>query len=85
MLDSKKGGFYKKILRVQRKFLEDFIVSHPQKSLIVNGVTWKYFDGLKRLYLNAEYHMFRKGLGAHSIALISLEIFNQRIREFLEN
>jgi len=44
----------------------------------------KYFDGLKRLYPNAEYHMFRKGLGAHSIALISPEVFNQRIREFLE-
>jgi len=41
-------------------------------------------DGLKRLYPNAEYHMFNKGLGAHSIALISPKIFNQRIREFLE-
>ena len=50
-----------------------------------DDVVLKYFDGLKRLYPKAEYHMFRKGLGAHSIALISPEIFNQRIREFLEN
>ncbi len=50
-----------------------------------DDVVLKYFDGLKRLYPNAEYHMFRKGLGAHSIALISPEIFNQRIREFLDN
>jgi len=49
-----------------------------------DDVVLKYFDGLKSLYPNAEYHIFRKGLGAHSIALISPEIFNQRIREFLE-
>lgn len=45
----------------------------------------KYFDGLKRLYPKAEFHVFRKGLGAHSIALISPQIFNQRIQQFLEN
>ena len=50
-----------------------------------DDVVFGYYDGLKRLYPNAEYHMFRKGLGAHSIALISPKIFNQRIREFLEN
>jgi pimeloyl-ACP methyl ester carboxylesterase len=49
-----------------------------------DDVVLKYFDGLKRLYPNAEYHMFRKGLGAHSIALLSPEVFNQRIREFLK-
>jgi len=53
-------------------------------SVAEDDVILKYFDGLKRLYPNAEYHMFNKGLGAHSIALISPKIFNQRIREFLE-
>ncbi len=50
-----------------------------------DDVIFKYFDGLKQLYPQAEYHMFGKGLGAHSIALISPEKFNQRIRKFLEN
>lgn len=50
-----------------------------------DDIVMKYFDGLKRLYPNAEYHVFEKGLGAHSLALISPQIFNQRIREFLEN
>ncbi len=50
-----------------------------------DDIVMKYFDGLKRLYPNAEYHVFRKGLGAHSLALISPQIFNQRIRQFLEN
>lgn len=50
-----------------------------------DDIVMKYFDGLKRLYPNAEYNVFRKGLGAHSLALISPQIFNQRIREFLEN
>jgi pimeloyl-ACP methyl ester carboxylesterase len=50
-----------------------------------DDVVLRYFDGLKRLYPRAEYHVFGKGLGAHSIALISPAIFNQRIREFLEN
>jgi len=49
-----------------------------------DDIVLKYFDGLKRLYPNAEHHMFRKGLGAHSIALISPAVFNRRIREFLE-
>ncbi len=44
-----------------------------------------YFDGLKQLYPNAEVHVFKKGLGAHSIALITPQVFNQRIRAFLEN
>jgi pimeloyl-ACP methyl ester carboxylesterase len=42
-----------------------------------------YFDGMKRLYPNAEHHMFDKGLGAHSIALITPAVFNQRVAEFL--
>ena len=50
-----------------------------------DDIVVKYFDGLKSLYPNAEYHVFEKGLGAHSLALISPQIFNQRIREFLEN
>jgi hypothetical protein len=29
--------------------------------------------------------VFDKGLGAHSIALISPQVFNRRIRQFLEN
>jgi pimeloyl-ACP methyl ester carboxylesterase len=49
-----------------------------------DDIVKKYFDGLKQLYPNAEYHVFRKGLGAHSLALISPQVFNQRIRQFLE-
>ncbi|MCP4608991.1 MAG: alpha/beta hydrolase [Planctomycetes bacterium] len=43
-----------------------------------------YFDGMKRLYPRAEYHMFEKGLGAHSLALITPVVFNRQIAEFLE-
>lgn len=50
-----------------------------------DDVVLKFFEGMKQLYPNAEYHLFGKGLGAHSIALISPQKFNQRIREFLEN
>ena len=50
-----------------------------------DDIVKKYFDGLKQLYPNAEYHVFRKGFGAHSLALISPQVFNQRIRRFLEN
>lgn len=49
-----------------------------------DDIVLKYFEGLKQLYPNAEYHVFRKGLGAHSLALISPQVFNQRIRQFLE-
>ena len=49
-----------------------------------DDVVLNYYDGMKRLYPNAEYHMFDKGLGAHSIALIAPAVFNQRIAGFLE-
>ena len=49
-----------------------------------DDVVLRYYDGMKRLYPNAEYHMFDKGLGAHSIALITPAVFNQRVAEFLE-
>jgi len=49
-----------------------------------DDIMMKYFNGMKKLYPDAEYHIFEKGLGAHSIALISPDIFNRRIREFLE-
>ncbi len=49
-----------------------------------DDVVLEYFDGLKRLYPRAEHHMFPRGLGAHSIALISPGVFNRRIRAFLE-
>lgn len=49
-----------------------------------DDVVLGYFEGLKRLYPDAEYHVFNEGLGAHSIALISPDVFNRRIREFLE-
>jgi len=49
-----------------------------------DDVVLKYYDGMKRLYPNAEYHMFDKGLGAHSLALITPAVFNQRIAVFLE-
>lgn len=49
-----------------------------------DDVIYPYFDGMKKLYPMAETHTFEAGLGAHSIALIFLEVFNQRIREFLK-
>ena len=49
-----------------------------------DDVVLGYFDGLRRLYPTADSHVFGEGLGAHSIALISPEIFNRRIREFLD-
>lgn len=49
-----------------------------------DDVVLKYFEGMKQRYPNAESHMFPKGLGAHSLGLITPQVFNQRIREFLE-
>jgi hypothetical protein len=50
-----------------------------------DDIVLRFFEGLKNLYPKAEYHVFREGLGAHSIGLISPKIFNRRIREFLES
>ena len=44
----------------------------------------RYFEGLKKLYPFAQTYIFGKGLGAHSNALITPKIFNNRIRLFLE-
>jgi len=49
-----------------------------------DDVVLRYFEGLKALYPDAETHMFPKGLGAHSIALITPQVFNERIRDFLQ-
>ena len=49
-----------------------------------DDIVFNYFEGLKQLYPHAECHVFKKGLGAHSLALISPAIFNQRIADFLE-
>jgi hypothetical protein len=49
-----------------------------------DDVILKYFDGLRKLYPNAEYHMFPSGLGAHSIGLITPSIYNKRISLFLK-
>jgi len=49
-----------------------------------DDVVLGYFEGLKVLYPDAETHIFPKGLGAHSIALITPQVFNERIRGFLE-
>ncbi|MBN1428337.1 MAG: alpha/beta hydrolase [Anaerolineae bacterium] len=70
------------------KFHPDDLSDWKGRMLITvaeDDIILRYFDGLKKLYPNAEYHMFSKGLGAHSLALISPKIFSQRIREFLEN
>jgi hypothetical protein len=48
-----------------------------------DDVVFPYFEGMKSLYPMAETHVFEAGLGAHSIALISPDIFNQTIRNFL--
>lgn len=50
-----------------------------------DDVVFRYFEGLKRLYPFAQTHTFDKGQGAHSLALITPEVFNHRIRNFLEN
>lgn len=49
-----------------------------------DDVVFKHFEGLKRLYPQAEVHVFERGLGAHSLALISPQVFNRRIRQFLK-
>jgi pimeloyl-ACP methyl ester carboxylesterase len=69
------------------RFHPDDLLSWRGQMLITvaeDDVILKYFDGLKRLYPNAEHHMFDKGLGAHSLAMITPKKFNQRIREFLD-
>jgi pimeloyl-ACP methyl ester carboxylesterase len=69
-------------------FQADDLPTWKGKMLITvaeDDIVMKYFDGLKQLYPNAECHVFKKGLGAHSLALISPQIFNRRIREFLED
>jgi hypothetical protein len=49
-----------------------------------DDIVHSYFDGMKQLYPQAEYHMIEKGLGAHSIAIIIPTVFNRRVAEFLE-
>jgi pimeloyl-ACP methyl ester carboxylesterase len=49
-----------------------------------DDIVLNYFDGMKQLYPQAKYHMFKKGLGAHSIALITPTVFNRRVAEFLQ-
>jgi pimeloyl-ACP methyl ester carboxylesterase len=44
MADTRIRRFYSAIPTAQKEFIEDFRASHPEKSLCVNGVTWKYFD-----------------------------------------
>ncbi len=44
-----------------------------------DDVVLTYFDGLRQVYPDAQSHVFRKGLGALSIALISPAVFNRRI------
>lgn len=48
-----------------------------------DDIVLRYFEGLKQLYPQAESHMFDGGLGAHSLALITPAVFNQRIGAFL--
>ena len=50
-----------------------------------DDVVFNYYEGLKRLYPMAETHVFEAGLGAHSIALISPKIFNQRVLAFFQD
>ena len=49
----------------------------------VDDVVRGYFEGMKELYPQAETQIFLEGLGAHSIALITPQVFNDRIRTFL--
>ena len=44
-----------------------------------DDIVFNYFDGMKQLYPQAEYHKFEKDLGAHSLALITPAVFNQRV------
>ena len=50
-----------------------------------DDVVRRYFEGLRHLYPMAQTHIFDVGLGGHSIALISPQVFNQQIRHFLES
>jgi pimeloyl-ACP methyl ester carboxylesterase len=69
------------------KFQPDDFKAWDGRMLITvseDDVVFKYFDGLKRLYPMAQTHNFDADLGAHSIALISPGIFNQRVDQFLD-
>lgn len=67
-------------------FLPEDLQDWPGQYLITvsaDDAVFSYFDGMKNLYPKAITHIFPAGLGAHSIALISPKVFNQRIRQFL--
>ncbi len=69
------------------EFHADDLASWNGEMLITvagDDVILKYFEGMKQLYPHAESHMFPKGIGAHSLGLITPQVFNQRIRVFLE-
>jgi pimeloyl-ACP methyl ester carboxylesterase len=52
-------------------------------TVAADDIVLRYFEGMKQLYPQAETHVFEAGLGAHSVALITPAVFNQRIGEFL--
>ena len=43
-MKSRIDKFYAQIPESQKKYIEDFEKAHSEKSLDVNGVTWKYYD-----------------------------------------
>ena len=69
-------------------FQPDDLSSWNGKILITvseDDVVLRFFEEMKKIYPYAENHIFKKGLGAHSIGLISPQVFNSRIREFLDD
>ena len=72
----------------QYKFAPEDLSTWQGKMLITvskDDVVFKYFEGLKHLYPMAQTYQFDSGLGAHSIALISPQEFNNRIHKLLNS
>jgi hypothetical protein len=47
-----------------------------------DDVIFKYFDGLKKLYPEAEYQTFPQGLGAHSLPSLRRRFSTNALRSF---
>jgi len=96
--DSLKARLTKPVILTHIDLMMDFVRHyefHPDDlkdwdgnlllTVSADDIVLKYYEGMKSLYPMAETHVFNPGLGAHSIALISPDTFNQRIGEFLKD
>jgi pimeloyl-ACP methyl ester carboxylesterase len=91
-----KSKLTKALILTHIDLMRDFVRNHTFTASDLSGwggkmlitvsaddIVLRYFVGLKMLYPQAETHVFDGGLGAHSVALITPGVFNQRIGAFL--